>query len=402
MTQATVIPAPRTVFAVTWIPVLAYGAVLTMPAFLAVLGKSYGMSSSELGSLASAEWFACIAGTYFANSRSIGELSRWVLWACAVAVAVNLAGAILAGRVALIYFHPLSTFGAGIAYGYALKVFDASRQQQRNYGIFLAVVNVSELVIFQLINYLTVAYSKAAVFVVYASLALGAVLVTAAVVKPLASLGGTEAGTASSAATRLRRPRPIVLFSVVALGVSYASFGMTWPFVQLMGVAHGLSPLEVTNGTSAYSITGIMGALAAAVLPSRINRSAVLSLALIALFASVYLLYVAPGSAWFLLGCSIFGFYWTFYCTSHVSLIAKADSTGRAIVFCGMAPSLGAIVGSFWGGRLIEGTNYLPTAEVGLALAVVGIAATLYTLAQKQPPDESSSLAAASRGHAEG
>ncbi len=382
MRQDTSIPARRTVFAVTWIPVLAYGAVLTMPAFLAVLGRNYAMSSSELGTLASAEWFSCILGTYVSNNRTIRQLTNWVLIACLLAIVVNLAGLLLAGRVPLLYFHPISTFGAGIAYGYALKVFDASRQQQRNYGIFLAVVNLSELAIFQMVNYLTAEVGRGAVFVVYAVLAAAAVGVTWAVRRPLQHIEDSRPAQRQNT----RRPRSIVLASLVALGVSYVAFGLIWPFVQLMGVARGLSALDVTNGSSAYSIAGILGALSAAALPLRINRSIVFSGALFILLASIYLLYVASGYLWFITGCAIFGYYWTFYCTAHVSVIAQADNTGRAIVFCGMAPSIGAIVGSFWGGRLVKGTDYLPTGEVGALVAVIGIVLTVYTLLRRMAP----------------
>jgi predicted MFS family arabinose efflux permease len=364
------------------IPVLAYGAVLTMPAFLAVLGKYYGMSSKELGSLASAEWFVCIAGTFFANNRTIGQLTKWVIWTCPFAVALNVMALFLAGKIPLIYFHPLGTFASGISYGYALKVFDASGRQQRYYGIFVATFTLSELVIFQLVNYLTVVTGRGAVFLIYAVLAVGAVLITWAVRKPLEHMG--EAG-GKGQKDLSRRPRPMVLLSVVALGLSYVSFGMIWSFAQLMGVSRSLSPLDVTNGSSAYAVTGILGALAAAALPAKANRSVVLVVAVLALLSAVYLMYIAPGYAWFIVGCAIFGLYWTFYCTTHVSLIAKSDSTGRAIVFCGISPSVGAIIGSFWGGRLIRGDDYLPTGEVGALMAIAGIALTIFTLFKMAP-----------------
>jgi predicted MFS family arabinose efflux permease len=155
---------------------------------------------------------------------------------------------------------------------------------------------------------------------------------------------------------------------------------MMWPFVQLMGVTRGFSALAVTNGTSGYAITGILGALASAALPLKVNRAAVLLIALCALLISVYLLYAGPSYMWFFIGCLIFGFYWTFYCTLHVGIIARADNTGRGIVLCGVSPSLGAIVGSFVGGLLIQGTNYLPSAQMGAGIGVFGIACTLATM----------------------
>jgi predicted MFS family arabinose efflux permease len=218
--------------------------------------------------------------------------------------------------------------------------------------------------------------------VIYAVLAAGAVLITWSVRKPLEHVGDVGGAGQNE---RSRRPRPRVLLSVAALGLSYISFGMIWSFVQLMGVARSLSPLDVTNGSSAYAVTGILGALAAAALPAKANRPVVLGIALLALLSGIYMMYLGPGYAWFLTGCAIFGLYWTFYCTTHVSSIAKSDSTGRAIVFCGIAPSVGAIIGSFWGGRLIRGEDYLPTGEVGAVMAIAGVALTIFTLFKMGP-----------------
>jgi len=114
----------------------------------------------------------------------------------------------------------------------------------------------------------------------------------------------------------------------------------------------------------------------------RVNRAVVLIVALSALLSSIYLLYAGASYTLFFVGCLIFGFYWTFYCTLHVGIIARGDDTGRAIVLCGVSPSVGAIFGSFVGGHLIHGTNYLPPACVGAALAVIGIACTLVTMAE--------------------
>jgi hypothetical protein len=383
MIKSSVQVSQRTVFAVIWIPILAYGAVLTVPAFVAVLGKHYGMSGAELGRLASAEWLACITGTYLTKNRSIDELTRWVPWACVLAIAANVAGGILVSHVPLILFHPLSTFGAGIAYGYVLKVFHASGKQQRNFGIFLATMYLSELGIFQLVNYLTDKYTNAAVFIVYAALALVALIVSLLTRASLTNIAMPE--DPLTGVKRQSRLSITILSSIGALGISYAAFGMMWPFVQLMGVTRGFSALDVTNGTSAYAITGILGAFSAALLPLRVNRAVVLGIALCALLISIYMLYAGASYILFFIGCLIFGFYWTFYCTLHVGIIARADNTGRAIVLCGVSPSIGAIFGSFLGGLLIQGTNYLLPARVGALLGVIGIACTLATMTRMKP-----------------
>src|SRR5260370_16033468 len=107
---------PRTVLAAMCIALLAFGVILTIPAFIGVLGKQYGIPDRALGRLSGAEFLTCVVGTYLTNNRSIAELSRWVPWLCAVAGAADLMGALLVAQVPLILFHPLAAFGAGVAY----------------------------------------------------------------------------------------------------------------------------------------------------------------------------------------------------------------------------------------------------------------------------------------------
>ena len=382
-TMKTSSVSQRTVFAVTWVPVLAFGAILTVPAFVGVLGKHYGMSGAELGRLASAEWLACIIGTYLTNNKSIYQLARWVPLICVLPILANVAGVLLVSHVPLILFHPLGAFGAGVCFGYVLKVFDASRKQERNFGIFLALFNLSELGVFQLIAYLTNKYSAAALFIVYTVLAVGALIISLAVRASITDMILPQ--VALTEGQRQSRPSTIILISVLSMGLSYIAFGMVWPFVQLMGVARGFSVLNVANGSSAYAVTGILGSLAAATLSPPVHRAAVFSIALCALLSSLYMLYAGASYALFFIGCSIFGFYWPFYFTLHMGIIARSDHSGRGIVLCGVAPSLGAITGSFLGGMLIQGTNYLPLARTAAALCIIGLACTLATMTGMKP-----------------
>jgi len=92
------------------------------------------------------------------------------------------------------------------------------------------------------------------------------------------------------------------------------------------------------------------------------------------------MMYAAPSYRLFFIGCALFGFYWNFYLTLHLGMVARADNTGRGIVLCGVAPSIGTVIGSFLGGLLVEGTSYLSSARTGSILCIIGIACTLATM----------------------
>jgi len=190
---------------------------------------------------------------------------------------------------------------------------------------------------------------------------------------------------------RQGQPSLTILFSVFAIGISYVAYGMMWPFVQIMGVTRGLSAQYVANGLSAYAVTAILGGLAAAALPKQIHRAYVFSVSLCVLLSSIYMLYGSESYLLFCMGCALFGFYWNFYLTLHLGVIARADNTGRGIVLCGVAPSLGVIVGSYLGGMMVRGADYMPLAKMGSVLCITGIVCTLATLARMKRLDRPTS-----------
>src|SRR6266702_578990 len=146
-------PAPERTFAILWIPILTFGAILTMPAFLSMLKTSYGVSDAALGRLASLEYLICISGTYITNGLSVKTLSRWIPWMCIASCLIDVAAISLATIISPIWYQPAAAFGAGVCYGYALKVINLSGKQERYFGLFMAVFNLMMLAEFQLVTF---------------------------------------------------------------------------------------------------------------------------------------------------------------------------------------------------------------------------------------------------------
>jgi predicted MFS family arabinose efflux permease len=97
------------------------------------------------------------------------------------------------------------------------------------------------------------------------------------------------------------------------------------------------------------------------------------------------MMYLGASYVLFFLGCSVFGFYWNFYLTLHLGVIARSDGTGRGIVLCGVAPSVGAIIGSFLGGTLVRGVDYQLLAWMGGMLCIIGVACAVATITRMKP-----------------
>jgi len=81
--------------------------------------------------------------------------------------------------------------------------------------------------------------------------------------------------------------------------------------------------------------------------------------------------------------------YWNFYLTLQIGLVSRADDTGRGIVLCGVAPSIGVIIGSFMGGMLVHGSTFFPLAQAGAVLCVTGIACTIASMTRMKANDAS-------------
>jgi hypothetical protein len=371
-------------FAISLIPILTFGAILTMPAFISMLKTSYGLSDAALGRLASVEYLICISGTYVTNGISAQTLSRWIPWTCIASCLIDLAAFSLSSLISPIWYQPVAALGAGICYGYALKVINLSGRPERFFGLFMAVFNLGMLGEFQLITFTTARYSANSLFVIYAILAGMALLVS---LFTKLSRAPSDVAAITNNATLTPRPAAAVVVSVLSMGLCYVAYGMIWPFVQVMGISRGFAAQEVANALSMYAITAILGGLAAGALPPTLNRHLLFGGALCVLLTSMPLMYLAPSPIGFLLGCALFGLYWNFYLTLHVGVISRGDPTGRGIVFCGMAPSLGVIFGSFLGGMIIQGNDYLPLAKIGglLVLIGVGVAQLSMRVMKRQP-----------------
>jgi len=346
-------------------------ALLTMPALLGALARSYGLGTSDLGLLAAVETLAYVVGTYLVSDKPIVKLGTWVVAAGMAIIAGNLACMILANRNAFIVFRPVVGIGAGIGFGYALKFCSRSVNPDRSFGILTAALSTMMVFGFQAIGHFSTTYGAKAVFMMYAGLA-SIALVGAVLSRPRQS-----ADQSPAASNPFTLPSPLVLLGLGAVVLSFLAQGSIWAFLERLGVAHGFMLPAVTNALSAFAIVGIAGSLGAAALPVRVPRALALILALLALLPGLFFLYAPLPIGAFTLGCAIAGFYWNFTLSLQLGILAGIDPSGRGAVLGGMMSGIGSGLGPLLAGLLVVGSNFQPVGWLAAALVSAGAACIL-------------------------
>ena len=376
----------RYVYAGMLLCIVNMAALLWIPALLGALAQGFGLATSDLSKLASAELVGFLLGTMFTSVKSLPELKRWMFVGFALVIGANVALAMFAGQVPFIVLRPLAGLGGGVTFGYALKVCTGSKSPTQNFGILTGCMSLMMIVGFQLIAYLINTQATVAgvinpesvktvakiVFAVYAGFAVFAAFIYVTNQPP--NTPQTAEQTAQQGQTRPSGfPEPIVIIGLAAILLSFMGQGSIWAFLQTLGIAHGFSVGGVANAMSAWAILGVIGSFSVGLLPARVPRWVAIGVMTVILYAGIYALYAPQDISWYVFGCAVGGFYWNFLLPLVLGLLAQVDASGRGSVLGGTMSSLGAAIGPLLAGLLIQGTNYQPVGWMAAGLSLAGL-----------------------------
>jgi predicted MFS family arabinose efflux permease len=313
------------------------------------------------------ELLGFVAGTIATGFLSLGQLKRLVFLGCAIVAGVNLFMLSLATNPPIAVLRFFTGAGAGLCFGYGLKLCAQSAAPTRNFGIFTGTMSIMMIVGFQTVAHIVDARvqpgipAPAATYIgivrtvllIYAGIAVLAAAIHAANQPRLpAESGGSAQG--------LTWPRPVVALGLAAIALAFLGQGGVWAFLQTLGVSHGFSVSGVANAMSMFAIMGVIGSFSAALMPPRLPRWVANALAFAALCIGLYVLYSPSSLAGYMVGCAITGFYWNFVLPLILGLLAKIDSSGQGSVLGGSMSSLGSGFGPVVASILIQQNNYQP------------------------------------------
>lgn len=356
-----------------------------LPALLGTLHDGYGMDAVALGQLAFSGVFGFLCACLFASTKSIVQLRRWVLAGCALLVTAHLSLMMLAPAVPFIMLQPLAGLGAGIGFGYVLKLCGASAHPTRNFGILTASISGMMMIGFQAVGYLMSAYGmrdgmpdplavRQVVKMIFGSYAGFAVL---AVVLLLANRCPAPKLTIGAVASGRRGSGLLLCLGLGAVALSFMGQGGIWAFLQILGTSHGFPVAGVANAMSAFAIMGVAGSLVAAVVPAPVSRSLLISMATIVLWAGLYALFAPASLNWYIVGCAIGGFYWNFALPLMLGILARIDPSGRGAVLGGSMASLGSAFGPLLAGLVMHDGAFERVGWLVASLCAAGVAAVV-------------------------
>jgi hypothetical protein len=380
MSERTTLVSSRYVYAATFGCLMMMVSVLWFPSQLGALAQAFGFEPRMLGLLGSAEIGGFLFGTAAGSIPSLTRMRLWVIAGGFLAIAANIALIVYMPALPLLAVRPFASFGAGLAFAYALSLCSRAANPTRSFGIFTGLMSVGMVVGFQLIGQLLQHWSNSdamvnaqgathvvrMLFASYVVLSVGAILVyafNAPTIAPLPSPSPADANSTASWA---------VFVVLGAIGLSFVAQGSVFAFLQTMGVSRGFPVAGVANAMSAWPVFGVVGAFGAGAIPERVSRWILVGLASLVMLGGYIALYASSSLMWYAVGCAIGGVYWNFVLPFMLGLMARIDPSGRGAVWGGSLTSAGSMTGASVAGMLVIGTQYTTVAWVSCALMLTG------------------------------
>lgn len=371
----------RHVIAGTVISVATMAAILWIPSMLGVLHDGYGLDTSQLSRVAAAEKAGVLIGTILASNKNIVELRRWAVVGCVMLVIANCMLLLFGAQLSFVMMRLFAGLGSGVGYAYALKLCSASARPTRSFGILSSLMSLTMIIGYQLVAFLIDAFGmrngaihsdsiRGVAGMLYGTFAVLAVL---AIVVLLVNRASSPHEQHATAVQSRGMPPPLVLLGLLAIVVSTMAYASIWPFLQTLGRAHGFSIAGVANAMSVNAMMGVVGSLVAASLSAEIRRWVAMSIALVVLWGGLYAIYSPVSLAWYIAGCAIGGFYWSFIIPLMLGLLARIDRTGRGSVLGGTMSSVGATLGPLITGLVVRDSNYDPVGWIVATLCGAGL-----------------------------
>jgi len=328
-------------------------ALLWMPSILGALARGYALDAAAISRLASVELAGFLSGSLFTSNKTIADLRKWVLIACALVCGANLlALGIFTGAMSLVMIVGFQ----GVAYLIDSRAAGGADVPSQ---IFQGVVHT--------------------VFAFYACLAAAAASILLFTRRP-----DNAPGRALDLQPR-GWPAPLVLLGLSAIAFAFVGQGGVWTFLQTLGVSHGFTVSGVADAMSVFALMGVLGSFSAAAAPQRVPRTAAIAVASLLLCGGLYALYSPRSLAWYVAGCAVGGFYWNFILPLILGLLARIDESGRASVLGGTMSSIGAALGPLLAGQLIRGEDYKPVGWMVGALCLASLLCVGYVEHHRSP-----------------
>ncbi|MBM7048412.1 MFS transporter [Rhizobium lusitanum] len=356
--------------------------LLVAPAVAAQLGVQLGLSASEIGTYFFVELgaFSCATlPSYLWLGRM--DARRVAAFSLAIFCLGNLLTALLMpGFAALLALRAVTALGGGTLMVLCMTSAATSKNHDRTFGLWVVGQLVAGAVGLFLLPYLFSAYGLRSFYVALAALG--------AIAAPLCrGFDTTRPDAARGAAIPQSQSISIAILAIAGVLAFYIAIGGVWTFASAAATNAGLNDADTGKVLSVATIMGIVGALIASFIGSRVERKAMLIAGYAILAVSLIVLATHPTATGYSIAVFAFKFAWTFVLPLILAVVAKSDGTGRLVASLTLVIGLGLAVGPLIAGVMLDTGWGLGSVFVAATVACLISLAFLFHVERKGQPD---------------
>ncbi|WP_139792262.1 MFS transporter [Henriciella litoralis] len=356
--------------------------VVAMPLLATLIASAFQIEGADSGLIGLANLLGTALGSLIVTIWLHHlPLRRTVIVSALIAVAAQIAVAVMAGFTGIILLEAVSGIGAGVLIALSAAIVGASANPDRGFAFILTLQAGVAVLVLLVIPVLAEAYSLLEVMIFLASTQ--ALLIPVGLTMrygPIAekALKTSEASGSPVQASILLRAASYFVFS--------AAVGVLWVFSGILGSMAEIDDAPLGHALAFGNVAAIAGSLLAAIITSRFGRISPILAVCLTLALSALLFAADMTLIQFYLASSLFLFAWGGGLPLLMGSVAAADATDRVtsllpvLAFAGMGvgPALVGIVPGSSG--LFQQVSYTTIGLVALAFCLLVSAHTVARL----------------------
>jgi len=173
---------------------------------------------------------------------------------------------------------------------------------------------------------------------------------------------------------------PAALLALIGCGAYFVNAGAYWTYIELIGLAHGMSSRVVGNCVALGVSAGVLGGVLAGVLGNRFGDLWPLVLSTLLTLVAALLLNGPMTTVIFTLSVILYYFAWNYSLAYQLSIVNAVDSTGRGVAMTGAFGYLGASAGAAVAALFVTPHDY--TVVTWVAIIASCLSTALFAVSQ--------------------
>jgi predicted MFS family arabinose efflux permease len=357
----------KTLLTYAYIGAVSVIFMVILPVIVGGLISKVGLSESDAGFVVSSD----MAGYLFATLTAVAWINRVncrrvVLASLSVYIIANLAciyATIFYEYVALRFIAGAS---AGIIATLIVAIMGKTTNPDRVFGMWiiaqLSIGALSQFISPQINN----AFGMPGIFSIFVVLALIAMLLIQQVPKSIINNNEPE---------QIEKDINIQLvafFGILSILLIYISITSVWAYISRMGDLAGLDAQTVGTSLSIASIAGVIGAISATVLATKLGRVLPLLFSASCIGIAMLILMQNINHGLFLLASSLFLFGWSFIVPYLMASVSEVDQSGKLLTLANSAIAAGFMFGPSVGALLLSINGYQTVTLSGVLFLIIG------------------------------